>query len=335
VFLRLSIACTIVLFALVLLTSSGCTSVSNSVVSLHAIEAANNAAPQSLGKWSFKSSMPTTRRDVTAGIINGIFYGIGGIIGEVSNTAYDPTTDSWSIKTPMPSPRTTMAVGVIKGTLYAVGGCCDANGFGLNTVEAYVPGGSLTNTWTTKAAMPTARFGLAGGVVNGTLYAVGGAYNVNGGGPLNSVEAYDPASNTWSTKAAMPTARVGLAVGVINGILYAVGGCDNKTTNPHNYNTLEAYNPVTDTWTTKAPMPTARQYPGAGVINGRLFVVGGYNVYELNTVEAYDPATDTWTTKASMLKARDGMGVGVIGRTLYAAGGWNGGPLNTNEAFKP
>jgi hypothetical protein len=37
----------------------------------------------------------------------------------------------------------------------------------LNTVEAYDP---LTNTWTPKAPMPTARYNFGAGVVNGILY---------------------------------------------------------------------------------------------------------------------------------------------------------------------
>jgi N-acetylneuraminic acid mutarotase len=82
--------------------------------------------------------------------------------------------------------------------------------------------------------MPTPREGLATRVDNGILYAVGG-YN---GGPLNTVEAYDPATNTWTTKAPMPTPRAFLAAGVVNGVLYAVGGI-----NGNYLNTVEAFNP--------------------------------------------------------------------------------------------
>ena len=83
--------------------------------------------------------------------------------------------------------------------------------------------------------MPTARGWLAAGVVNGILYAVGGANN----GPLNRVEAYDPVTNTWTRKTNMPTARFWSAVGVIHGILYSVGGYDDNNI----LNTVEAFNP--------------------------------------------------------------------------------------------
>jgi hypothetical protein len=103
-------------------------------------------------------------------------------------------------------------------------------------VEAYDP---ATNTWTTKAPILTARYGLGAGVVNGVLYAVGGSgYS---GSYLATVEAYDPATDTWTAKAAMPTARFDLAVGVVNGVLYAVGGVNGSGGGA--LATAEAYTP--------------------------------------------------------------------------------------------
>jgi hypothetical protein len=91
-----------------------------------------------------------------------------------------------------------------------------------------------------------------------------------------------------------------------------------------NLTTLEVYDPATDTWTTKASMPTAREMAGVGVLNGQLYVVGGMQgnsntVYDAN--EAYDPVTDTWTLKAPMSINRGGLAVGVIGSQLYAVAG--------------
>ncbi len=90
-----------------------------------------------------------------------------------------------------------------------------------------------------------------------------------------------------------------------------------------------------NTWTTKAPMPTARYHLSVGVIGGKLYAVGGNNGGLLNTNEEYDPASNTWTTKAVMPTARDGLSAGVIGGRLYAVGGDNGGLLNANEEYDP
>jgi hypothetical protein len=136
------------------------------------------------------------------------------------------------------------------------------------------------------------------------------------------------------TKAPMPTARDGLAVGVVNGILYAVGGFNGSSY----VSTVEAYDPVTNTWTTKAPMPTARYLLAAGVVNGVLYAVGGFNGSSLSTVEAYNPATNTWTTDAPMPTKRDSLAASVVNAVLYAAGGIDRTTftfLSTVEAFTP
>jgi hypothetical protein len=160
--------------------------------------------------------------------------------------------------------------------------------------------------------MPTPRYALAVGVVNGVVYAVGG---VNGG-ELDTVEAYDPATDTWTGKAPMPTARFLLGVGVVNGILYAVGGSGLGSSS-----TVEAYDPATDTWTTKAPLPEGRVYHAVGVVDDILYVVGGAGGGQPETVYAYDPATDTWTTKAPLPTGRMDFAVGVVNGILYAVGG--------------
>jgi N-acetylneuraminic acid mutarotase len=189
---------------------------------------------------------------------------------------------------------------------------------------------ALNGTWTTKRSMPTARYGPAVGVVNGTAYAVGG-YN---GGCLKTVEAYDAGSDMWSGKTQMGTARFTPGVGVVNGTLYTVGGFD-CSINPTN--TVEAYNPSTNSWTPVASMSNARDALGVGVVNGTLYAVGGSpdGSHTTDAVEAYDPGTNTWSTKASMPTSRYDVAVGVVNGTLYAVGGFNGGSLNTVEAYNP
>jgi N-acetylneuraminic acid mutarotase len=88
------------------------------------------------------------------------------------------------------------------------------------------------------ASMPTARTGLAGDVVGGRLYAIGGYSSVPPHNVIGKVEAYDPATNAWSTKSPMPTRRGYLAVGVVNRTLYAVGGINHGG---HIINTVEAF----------------------------------------------------------------------------------------------
>lgn len=125
-------------------------------------------------------------------------------------------------------------------------------------------------------------------------------------------------SGTWETKAPMPTARYGMAAGVIGGKLYVAGGCCVFNAPPFpRFNALEVYDPATGTWTTKAPMPIARDnLPAVEVINGVFYIIGGHNGSNfLSTVEAYDPAMDAWTAKAAMPTAR-GFPLGTTNVTL-------------------
>jgi len=278
--------------------------------------------------WTTKAVMPTARYLLSAGVIGGKLYAVGGTSDGSSylntNEEYDPASNTWATKAAMPTARYWLSAGVIGSKLYAVGGW---NGNHLSTNEEYDP---VSNTWTTKTAMPTARPRLSVGVIGGKLYAVGGS-QTNGGGDTN--EEYDLASNTWTTKTVMPTARDSFSIGVIGGKLYAVGGTNNGGSTL--FNTNEEYDPASDTWTTKAAMPTARCFSSAGVIGGKLYAVGGWgNSTVLNTNEEYDPASDTWTTKAAMPTAKYMLSAGVIGGKLYAVGAANGG-MNTNEEYDP
>jgi hypothetical protein len=64
-------------------------------------------------------------------------------------------------------------------------------------------------------------------VVNGKIYAIGGATPVPAVAPLSNVRQYDPATDTWIDKSDMPTARSGLSTSAVNGKIYAIGGLGN------------------------------------------------------------------------------------------------------------
>lgn len=93
------------------------------------------------------------------------------------------------------------------------------------------------------------------------------------------------------------------------------------------------------TWVTKAPMPTARYGPAAGVINDKLYVVGGWLLATDNghaPFEVYDPATDTWdTTKAPIPLAVQNPASGVIDGKLYVAGGGHHGNVASLQVYDP
>jgi N-acetylneuraminic acid mutarotase len=86
--------------------------------------------------------------------------------------------------------------------------------------------------------------------------------------------------------------------------------------------THEVYDPVSDTWTDAAPLPTGRSGIGAAVLAGRIHVLGGEADHTFSENEAFDPSTDTWRADFSAMPTpRHGLGVVAFGDAIYTLGG--------------
>jgi len=155
-----------------------------------------------------------------------------------------------------------------------------------------------SQVWETKSSMHTARASLGVAVVNGNIYAIGGVIEPPSYVTCSGAnEKYDPKSNQWTIKTSMPTPRASFATAVVEGKIYCIGGTTGlKDGQVVTSSVNEVYDPKTDTWSTKTAMPTPRVGVSAGVVDGKIYVVGG----DSNVTEVYDPATDTWNTKAAM-----------------------------------
>jgi uncharacterized repeat protein (TIGR01451 family) len=79
------------------------------------------------------------------------------------------------------------------------------------------------------------------------------------------------------------------------------------------------------TWTTRTPMPTAREFMVfVTANNGKLYAIGGEDRYAnaLAMVEEYNPTSNSWITKTSMPTARWGIGAALANNgKIYVIGG--------------
>ncbi len=166
--------------------------------------------------WATLAPMPNYRYVVSAGVLNGQLYVIGGVNTPNTVEAYDPPTNSWIERSSMPTGRWNTATVVINNKLYVAAGV--NSGF-LNNLEVYDP---ATDSWSERSPIPTAEWGSMGVSLGGKMVVLGGtspsvSYSKN-------VQSYDPGSDTWSNLSPLITGRNYLYGGVIGQQIYAMGG---------------------------------------------------------------------------------------------------------------
>jgi len=227
--------------------------------------------------WTNVAALPETLDHIQGVATGGRIYYIGGLnqwpgLHSADVYIYDPATDSFSQGAPMPSERARGAGGVAvhNGKIYYVGGLHD--GVAVPWLDVYDP---VANSWTSLPDMPTARDHFHAAVIGGKLYAIGGR-NVLIGATTAANEVYDISAGQWSTGLApLPTPRGGFAAAALGDEVLIIGG---EGAGSQAFNTVEAYNVLTDTWRTLAPMPTGRHGIQAAVCNGGVYIAAGGKV---------------------------------------------------------
>jgi len=159
----------------------------------------------------------------------------------------------------------------------------------------------VEDSWNTKTPMTHGQTGCGFAVLDGKIYAIGGYYT-----DIN--ERYDPATDTWTTLAPMPTPRGAVNVVAYQDKIYCIGGITNNVgPGPAIYralNTVEVYDPTTNSWSSKAAVPLKGTYSHemyyyadmkAYVVNKQLFAIASSGELYM-----YNPSTDSWSSKASL-----------------------------------
>lgn len=175
----------------------------------------------------------------------------------------------------------------------------------------------------------------AAAVLGDTLYMIGGY----GGVPPRShdtvvtLDLADPAHGAAERAPLLGGPRTSLAAAVLGGRIITVGGWTSTGASAD----VMSYDAASDTWTSLAPMPTARGAVGLAAAGHAplLYAVGGFKRSggdppwtPLADVEAYDPREDAWSVLAPLPSARQTAAAVTlppsVGGLLAVVGGFNG-----------
>ncbi len=176
---------------------------------------------------------------------------------------------------------------------------------------------------------------VAGGSTTGALATKVYRATINTGNYPPPPPLENPLLVGWENVGAnIPTPRWYTVHAAVGGKLYVMGGWDtNDGYGGPPVGNNEVYDPATNTWATKAPMPVPVRGAACAAIGTKIYVAGGSKTvrdvpdYD-NTLQIYDTATDTWAIGPPMPTPRDLVTGFAAQGTFHVMGGSKDDPGN-------
>jgi N-acetylneuraminic acid mutarotase len=142
--------------------------------------------------------------------------------------------------------------------------------------------------------------------------------------------AQEGSMGAWSKTAPMRHARNELQAAAVDGKIYAIGGGFNQTKDGKQIDNItsgytEEYDPGTDSWRERAPMPEGGTHNGIAVLDGKIYIAGGFagNRHTLPqaALYSYQPATDIWRKLAPLGGPLGSISLTAVDGRIHAFGG--------------
>ena len=290
--------------------------IASTVIATVAMHAQN---PPARGmRWSKAAPFPEPEEELYGTVINGRFYVVGGF-------GFNPLPPGGTV-TLNPPPQAGGNAGRAGGGAANAGPC---GGCPPGLVYEYDPG---PDKWTKKKDIPVHVHHQAQAAFNGKLYIFGGCLRaITGEGGTTNVWEFDPVADSYRALAPLPVKRCSAIAETVNGKIYVIGGLEplenGQGTRVTGRN--EMYDPAANTWSERSPMPTSRDHAFSGVVNNKIYVIGGRigagNIpatTNIDVVEEYDPSTNLWgVVKDRMPTPRSGGGAATYNGKIYVGGG--------------
>lgn len=154
----------------------------------------------------------------------------------------------------------------------------------------------------------------------GKIYGVGGSTATS---IVSDGYVYERGADSWSRITPLPEPRTNAAGAFLNGTLYVVGGGHFvEHVNVASPSTF-AYHPHSNSWSRVADLPQAMYGSAVAVLDGKLYVIGGFDSRNrpVATSYRYDPARDTWSQIADYPVITRFNGCGGVNDSIVCAGG--------------
>lgn len=230
--------------------------------------------------------------------------GGAGLSNEIPLGTWNADSFRWKTAAANPLARYEAIGAAANGKLFVFGGYINNRIQATARVDAYDP---AANTWKQLGDMPEI-VTHAGQAVDGRyIFIAGGFLGDHPGLGTNSVWRYDTTGDRWDRMPSLPAARGAGALSRVGTELHYFGGLTRAqfvTVNQAEHWVLDLTNPLIG-WKTRAALPNARNHLAATELNGKIYAIGGQDVWNEQTgaksnVDVFDPITNTWTAAAPL-----------------------------------
>ncbi len=297
---------------------------------------AGSAAGASTFSWTEGTPCPVARFEANGIVVGDELWVMGGFLStELDVTRrvdiYEPSADSWRLGPELPGAETHLALAVVENDIVIAGG------FVGNVRDRVTTAG----TWRFRAAdavwnagpdLPTPRAAVAAALVESELHVAGGLAE-DGETDSGDHVFWDLAGpGAWTSAAPLANPRNHGGGAASDGLFFAIAGRHRWDEVEGHDGSVDAFDPVTNTWTARAPVPIGRSEIGSATVtmpDGRLHVVGGSTAGKLpsSDVLVYDPPLDRWSTLPSLPVPLKGVVAARIGARIVVT---TGSPTSTD-----
>lgn len=321
------------------------------------------------------NSFPLPERSSFGSIThNGVVYIAGGHQGPEHTypkesflnifQAYNTKTLTWTTLPEMPQALHGFQMAAYDNYIYIFGGFSFSEVHrpkwkSVDTIQRYDIKLSKWETLTTK--LPRARSSNALAVVDNKVYLIGGwdstpKFENDKDGKFHSeIDVFDLKTEKIfvSSNNLPPPLRRAFTAVVHNNEIYLLGGIGEGASHFDWIDNVTVFNPITNTWQEKSPLPFATFAPGAGVINDKIYFIGGMVLRDLKTFDldyvddiyVFDLNKNLWSHSGVYLNENKGFpqvvelpnsSLGILGghTYLYSPKGIIDHPVSSFELLK-